>query len=570
MLVEDDGGAMVARIAQVDVGIWTATEAGDADRVYQIYLDPVAASPSQPLQHGRLQIRVPALALTIATDEALSRPYAAATVLLAGSLNRGRLAGQLRVALPRESGTAPKVFFLDALQCSARWPSARLQIEVMRDGKPYPADVEISDGRFRRSWKGITRLDEIVPSYATYRLRWSLPADTGATGAAGVPRMVTDIIPRLIIAPGDVARLTVNPFDPAGMKPVAPVMLASENGSKTEVSYTREVSPDGSVALQVDISGRPGSFVMLDSLSGVAGATRDGQDQRDGFTSPLGPLQASCNVKGGPPGVAGNLKQAPATNVPGGAGGAPPDPDNGGTGGSGGGGGGGPCSSTADNNTCDQNYCAIIPPSGKLTLKARATPIPTGQREIALGAFLHNGASQIPQQVVLHKGLDGPAVEDRILPAGPFIVERGTYVLRVPVGAGGRPSYDLPIAIDAANRRITQVQVDAPTLAQLMNEGVQLVADVRLGQAARVIDSYRLPDALVAETLADDTGWLAACAPKGAAIREVKQAPVGGGGATLPEPKASLVRFEAGGLACATVAVPNGHVLSTFVLQAQP
>lgn len=373
-------------------------------------------------------------------------------------------------------------------------------------------------------------------------------------------RTVNDVLRRLIIAPGDSAHLTARTFDPVALDPLEFVILATEGNGDVTLRTDQLAKPDGSVEIFAAVEGPPGTFVILDALTAAEGATQAGGAAVDAFASPRGPLQLSCNVKPANPGVAGNLKQTPGTVVPGeGPSPTPDDPS------PPSGGGGGPCSSTADDNTCDTNSCLVIPPSGTVTLSATAVPIPEGQREIAVAALLRDGAALLPTNLILQDRDSGRIIDRKILTTEPFIVKDGRYLLRIPVPdeTGSADHFEILVPVETSARRITQLTLSAPSRNDVLSRTPLLLGDVEMGEAVRLLRSFHLPDTIVAETRARDIGWLLVCLPAGAELSGISARTAGSAEQTATgEPE--HVQFRVGDQVCLTAVVPSGQSILRF------
>jgi hypothetical protein len=121
--------------------------------------------------------------------------------------------------------------------------------------------------------------------------------------------------------------------------------------------------------LAVELKGTPGRFVILDTIASTkrqAGLLPGLAEDTFVSVDSTAEFPLNCAPKKPGPSATDQITVVPGE-------GAPPGED-----------AGGACSSTSEGETCDVNYCVVLPPSGTLALRTLARPLQKNESELLL------------------------------------------------------------------------------------------------------------------------------------------------------------------------------------------
>lgn len=139
----------------------------------------------------------------------------------------------------------------------------RLKAHFLLNGQPHPASLTISDGVYRKTFKEVTYLDELVPVDATYAIEASVAADSPHAGGV----TFKDVIPSFRIQPDALTEINVHLISGPEATAFSPVVLIEDRLAQARVSSVISPSSDGSrFTLNSRITGFPGSRVILDTI----------------------------------------------------------------------------------------------------------------------------------------------------------------------------------------------------------------------------------------------------------------------------------------------------------------
>ncbi len=140
----------------------------------------------------------------------------------------------------------------------------RLKAEFLLHGQPHPVSLTISDGVYRKTFRDVTYIDELVPANATYSIEASIP--TGSFNAGGVT--FKDLIPSFRIEPGALTEINIHLLPGSEVKSFTPVILIEDKSAQARVtsSVSRSPSNISRFTLSSKLTGFPGARLILDTI----------------------------------------------------------------------------------------------------------------------------------------------------------------------------------------------------------------------------------------------------------------------------------------------------------------
>ena len=140
----------------------------------------------------------------------------------------------------------------------------RLKAYFLLHGQPHSVSLTISDGVYRKTFRDVTDIDELVPANATYSIEASVATDSLNAGSI----TFKDVIPNFRIAPGAVTGINVHLVPGAEAYSFTPVILIEDRLAQARVisSISRSPSDTSRFTLNSTITGSPGTHVALDTI----------------------------------------------------------------------------------------------------------------------------------------------------------------------------------------------------------------------------------------------------------------------------------------------------------------
>jgi hypothetical protein len=409
-------------------------------------------------------------------------------VVLHGSITENGIFGSLSGVLPAEAPHLGNSSFTIAVSCRTVARS-RFKAHFSFGGTPHAASVTISDGIRVKRLEGVTDVDEVVPSKATYSIQWAI--DPG--------RPAKDVFD-LLILPNEVLELNFRLFRPGDVATITPVILAEEVGADAAVLNFSESDPEtGIVQLTTLVGGKPDKLVILDivlSRSPVATANAEAFAFQTGVLAILG-----CAHSGFPP------ARRPTRE---------------------------PCSSTDDDMSCDVNLCATLPSTGTLTLFDNVSVRELrNSSQIVLAAALRNSATIDARSFFVKDAASNQTVESSQLNKA-FEVPPGAYVYSFEVAKELDPddTYRLEFPISTSKEQIRQIAAFPPKVTDLRDFTPIVVGDSHLGLGTKIIAPIistqlkvgridRFARDVRVDVNADDVGWVLVPLPKRTFIKNI-------------------------------------------------
>jgi len=386
---------------------------------------------------------------------------------------------------------------------------SRLRATFTLAGKPYPANLSISDGISTERFTAVTRIDREVPRNGTYILEWSVRSSNGPDHV----QTARDVIHQLAL-PAEGASLRFHLQDPETQKLLTPVILVEQDGADARVESSVSRNGSGQLELAVNVRAAPGRFVILDTIASTRrkSGLLPGLPENTFVSDHDAEFVINCNLKPPNPSPTDQL-----TVVPGGEN-APGEPP-------GGGGGGEPCSSTSDDSSCDVNHCAVLPPSGELAFRTVVRPLLRTDSELLLSASLRNGASVRPSSFEVHEAPSGRVVAESNTTQA-FYVPPGHYVysFEAPIAHGSDTRFRLSFPVVAQPSSINPLAAFIPEPARLPALIAEHTGDSRLGAALRSLRTHATSEGVTVEVIADDTIWFLVPVPHAFSLDRVVEA----------------------------------------------
>ena len=447
--------------------------------------------------NGRIQLETEAIFGVSLADDDLSYIRSSMRVSLDLMYQGCSLTGVAKARLPEDFPFDAGADFTLPLQGSAdSFGRFRASFEPGTDVSGVRLTIAGTD--WRQTVEDPREVDMLIPSHSTLTLDWERRADDG------IVHLERDIMPDMILGPGQATDLVFSLFPP-GMVPVlGAVVLAQEFGTDAQMEYRLTEEASGAVTIDTVIKGKPGRFALIDLVVASNDPARaNSQVSQTGYfgVAASGALPISCNFKdpGGPNTPGSNPV---LSNPPGGGGGAPDEP-------------GptppstpGPSSSTSDGgNTCDANYSVVFPPAGTLTLSTTVKPIGPDHTEIALVGVFRDGHKIANGRAELFPESGDPR-QRRLNPL--WIVAPGRHRLRVqvPVGWTLREVVEYEMIVDTKERLVTPIMLHAPNPREIKAGKPIVLADLGHGIHFSINDSMSGSDGLEVKLRNGSGGWI--------------------------------------------------------------